>query len=177
MNTQSVEQYMDQLGQQARAASRQAAAAETSAKNIALVEAASAIEDQAQELARENNKDLEAGRTKGLDAALLDRLELTADRIAGMAEGLRQVALLTDPVGEITSMSYRPSGIQVGHMRVPLGVIGIIYESRPNVTADAAALCLKSGNASILRGGSEALHSNLAIAKCIGQGMQAAGLS
>ncbi len=177
MNTQSVEQYMDQLGQQARAASRQAAAAETSAKNIALVEAASAIEDQAQELARENNKDLEAGRTKGLDAALLDRLELTADRIAGMAEGLRQVALLTDPVGEITSMSYRPSGIQVGHMRVPLGVIGIIYESRPNVTADAAALCLKSGNASILRGGSEALHSNLAIAKCIGQGLQAAGLS
>ena len=177
MNTQSVEHYMDQLGQQARAASRQAAAAETSAKNIALVEAASAIEDQAQELARENNKDLEAGRTKGLDAALLDRLELTADRIAGMAEGLRQVALLTDPVGEITSMSYRPSGIQVGHMRVPLGVIGIIYESRPNVTADAAALCLKSGNASILRGGSEALHSNLAIAKCIGQGLQAAGLS
>ncbi|MGB5282405.1 MAG: glutamate-5-semialdehyde dehydrogenase [Arenicellales bacterium] len=177
MNRQSVEQYMDQLGQQARAASRQAAAAETSAKNIALVEAATAIEDQAQELARENNKDLEAGRAKGLDAALLDRLELTADRIAGMAEGLRQVASLPDPVGEITSMSYRPSGIQVGHMRVPLGVIGIIYESRPNVTADAAALCLKSGNASILRGGSEALHSNLAIAKCIGQGLQAAGLS
>ena len=168
---------MDQLGQQARAASRQAAAAETSAKNIALVEAATAIEDQAQELARENNKDLEAGRAKGLDAALLDRLELTADRIAGMAEGLRQVASLPDPVGEITSMSYRPSGIQVGHMRVPLGVIGIIYESRPNVTADAAALCLKSGNASILRGGSEALHSKLAIAKCIGQGLRAAGLS
>ena len=166
MNTQSVEQYVDQLGQQARVASRQAAAADTSAKNRALVEAATAIEDQAQELARENNKDLEAGRAKGLDAALLDRLELTADRIAGMAEGLRQVASLPDPVGEITSMSYRPSGIQVGHMRVPLGVIGIIYESRPNVTADAAALCLKSGNASILRGGSEALHSNLAIAKC-----------
>ena len=177
MNTQSVEQYMDQLGQQARVASRQAAAAETSAKNRALVEAATAIEDQAQELARENSKDLEAGRAKGLDAALLDRLELTAERIAGMAEGLRQVASLPDPVGEITNMSYRPSGIQVGHMRVPLGVIGIIYESRPNVTADAAALCLKSGNASILRGGSEALHSNLAIAKCIGQGLQAAGLS
>lgn len=177
MNTQSVEQYMDQLGQQARVASRQAAAAETSDKNRALVEAATAIEDQAQELAQENNKDLEAGRTKGLDAALLDRLELTAERIAGMAEGLRQVASLPDPVGEITNMSYRPSGIQVGHMRVPLGVIGIIYESRPNVTADAAALCLKSGNASILRGGSEALHSNLAIAKCIGHGLQTAGLS
>jgi glutamate-5-semialdehyde dehydrogenase len=177
MNTQSVEQYMDQLGQQARVASRQAAAADTSAKNRALVEAATAIEDQAQELAEENSKDLEAGRAKGLDAALLDRLELTAERIAGMAEGLRQVASLPDPVGEITNMSYRPSGIQVGHMRVPLGVIGIIYESRPNVTADAAALCLKSGNASILRGGSEALHSNLAIAKCIGHGLQAAGLS
>ena len=177
MNTQSVQQYMDQLGQQARVASRQAAAAETSAKNRALVEAATAIEDQAQGLAQENSKDLEAGRAKGLDAALLDRLELTAERIAGMAEGLRQVASLPDPVGEITNMSYRPSGIQVGHMRVPLGVIGIIYESRPNVTADAAALCLKSGNASILRGGSEALHSNLAIAKCIGHGLQAAGLS
>lgn len=177
MNTKSVEQYMDQLGQQARVASRQAAAADTSAKNRALVEAATAIEDQAQELAEENSKDLEAGRAKGLDAALLERLELTAERIAGMAEGLRQVASLPDPVGEITNMSYRPSGIQVGHMRVPLGVIGIIYESRPNVTADAAALCLKSGNASILRGGSEALHSNLAIAKCIGHGLQAAGLS
>lgn len=177
MNTQSVEQYMGQLGQQARVASRQAAAADTSAKNRALVEAATAIEDQAQELAEENSKDLEAGRAKGLDAALLDRLQLTAERIAGMAEGLRQVASLPDPVGEITNMSYRPSGIQVGHMRVPLGVIGIIYESRPNVTADAAALCLKSGNASILRGGSEALHSNLAIAKCIGHGLQAARLS
>ena len=168
---------MDQLGQQARVASRQAAAADTSVKNRALVEAATAIEDQSQDLAEENRKDLEAGRAKGLDAALLDRLELTAERIAGMAEGLRQVASLPDPVGEITNMSYRPSGIQVGHMRVPLGVIGIIYESRPNVTADAAALCLKSGNASILRGGSEALHSNLAIAKCIGHGLQAAGLS
>ena len=177
MNTQSVEQYMGQLGRQARVASRQAAAADTSAKNRALVEAATAIEDQAQELAEENSKDLEAGGAKGLDAALLDRLELTAERIAGMAEGLRQVVSLPDPVGEITNMSYRPSGIQVGHMRVPLGVIGIIYESRPNVTADAAALCLKSGNASILRDGSEALHSNLAIAKCIGHGLQAAGLS
>jgi glutamate-5-semialdehyde dehydrogenase len=177
MNSQSVKQYMDQLGQQARQASRQAAAAESGAKNRALIEAASAIEDQARNLAEENKKDLDAGREKGLDAALLDRLELTAERIAGMAEGLRQVASLPDPVGEITNMSYRPSGIQVGHMRVPLGVIGIIYESRPNVTADAAALCLKSGNASILRGGSEALHSNIAVAKCIGHGLQAAGLS
>ena len=177
MNTQSVEQYMEQLGKQARQASRQAAGAETGAKNRALLEAATAIEDQASSLAEENSKDLEAGRSKGLDAALLDRLELTAERIAGMAEGLRQVASLADPVGEITNMSYRPSGIQVGHMRVPLGVIGIIYESRPNVTADAAALCLKSGNASILRGGSEALHSNIAVAKCMGHGLQAAGLS
>ena len=177
MNTQSVEQYMEQLGKQARQASRQAAGAETGAKNRALLEAAAAIEDQARSLAEENSKDLDAGRSKGLDAALLDRLELTAERIAGMAEGLRQVASLADPVGEISNMSYRPSGIQVGHMRVPLGVIGIIYESRPNVTADAAALCLKSGNASILRGGSEALQSNIAVAKCMGQGLQAAGLS
>ena len=176
MNSQSVEQYMEQLGQQARQASRLAAAAQSGIKNRALLEAASAIEDQAREVAQENSRDLDAGRTAGLDAALLDRLELTADRITAMAEGLRQVATLPDPVGEITNMSFRPSGIQVGHMRVPLGVIGIIYESRPNVTADAAALCLKSGNASILRGGSEALHSNIAVANCIAQGLRAAGL-
>ena len=115
-------------------------------------------------LKTENTKDLEAGRARGLADAMLDRLELTDERIAGMAEGLRQIAALPDPVGEITDMSYRPSGIQVGKMRVPLGVIGIIYESRPNVTADAAGLCLKSGNACILRGGSEAIHSNQAIA-------------
>lgn len=177
MNSQSVEQYMEQLGQQARQASRLAAAAESGVKNKALIEAATAIEDQAQSLAEENKKDLDAGRAKGLDAALLDRLQLTDVRIEGMAEGLRQVASLPDPVGEITNMHFRPSGIQVGHMRVPLGVIGIIYESRPNVTADAAALCLKSGNASILRGGSEALHSNMAVAACIRQGLRAAGLS
>lgn len=177
MNSQSVEQYMEKLGQQARLASRQAAAAESGAKNMALLEAAIAIEDQSQLLAAENEKDLDAGREKGLDAALLDRLELTTERIAGMAEGLRQVVALADPVGEISDMHFRPSGIQVGHMRVPLGVIGIIYESRPNVTADAAALCLKSGNACILRGGSEALFSNMAVAKCVGQGLQAAGLS
>jgi glutamate-5-semialdehyde dehydrogenase len=176
MNKQSVDQYMVQLGQQARAVSRVAAAAESGDKNRALLEAAAAIEDQAKFLADENAKDLEAGRQRGLDAALLDRLELTADRITGMAEGLRQVAGLPDPVGEITDMAYRPSGIQVGRMRVPLGVIGIIYESRPNVTADAASLCLKSGNACILRGGSEALHSNIAIAQCMSSGLQAAGL-
>jgi glutamate-5-semialdehyde dehydrogenase len=177
MNSQSVEKYMEKVGQQARLASRQAAAAESGAKNRALLEAAATIEDQAGVLAVENKKDLDAGRMKGLDAALLDRLELTAERISGMAEGLRQVAALADPVGEISGMSYRPSGIQVGHMRVPLGVIGIIYESRPNVTADAAALCLKSGNACILRGGSEALYSNMAVAKCMGLGLQAAGLA
>jgi glutamate-5-semialdehyde dehydrogenase len=176
MTTQSIEQYMDQLGRQARVASRQAASMDSAAKNKALQVAADAIEDQAASLVIENSKDLDSGREHGLDAALLDRLELTAERIAGMAEGLRQVAALTDPVGEITNLRYLPSGIQVGQMRVPLGVIGIIYESRPNVTADAASLCLKSGNACILRGGSEALHSNLAVADCIHQGLQAAGL-
>jgi len=176
MNTQSIEQYMDQLGRLARAASRRAAAVDSAARNKALLAAAAAIEDQAASLAIENNRDLESGREHGLDAALLDRLELTVERIAGMAEGLRQVAALPDPVGEITDMRYMPSGIQVGHMRVPLGVIGIIYESRPNVTADAASLCLKSGNACILRGGSEALHSNLALAACLRQGLEAAGL-
>jgi glutamate-5-semialdehyde dehydrogenase len=176
MNMQTLEEYMNQLGQQAREASKLAAAAESRDKNRALLEAASAIEDRAGDLAAENAKDLDAGREHGLDAALLDRLELTPDRIAAMAEGLRQVAALPDPVGEITNLVYRPSGIQVGHMRVPLGVIGIIYESRPNVTADAASLCLKSGNACILRGGSEAIHSNIAIANCMEQGLQAAGL-
>ncbi len=127
-------------------------------------------------LLAENEKDLAAGRDNGLDDALLDRLALNEERVNGMAEGLRQIAALPDPVGEIGDMSYRPSGIQVGKMRVPLGVIGIIYESRPNVTADAAALCLKSGNAAILRGGSEAAHSNQAIAACIHQGLEAASL-
>lgn len=176
MNMESLEEYMDQLGLLAKTASRQAAATESGDKNRALIEAATAIEDQAQKLTDENARDLDAGRQRGLDAALLDRLELTPERISGMAEGLRQVAALPDPVGEITDMSFRPSGIQVGHMRVPLGVIGIIYESRPNVTADAASLCLKSGNACILRGGSEAIHSNIAIADCMGHGLQAAGL-
>ena len=127
-------------------------------------------------LLAENQKDLDAGKANGLDAALLDRLALNEERVSGMAEGLRQIATLPDPVGEISGLNYRPSGIQVGKMRVPLGVIGIIYESRPNVTADAAALCLKSGNAAILRGGSEAFNSNQAIAKLIHQGLTEAGL-
>jgi glutamate-5-semialdehyde dehydrogenase len=171
-----VKAYMQTLGQQARAASRQLARAHTNAKNEALLAMAAAIEADAERLIAENQKDLEAGKAKGLDEALLDRLELNPERIAGMAEGLRQIASLPDPVGEIEELKYRPSGIQVGKMRVPLGVIGIIYESRPNVTADAAGLCLKSGNAAILRGGSEAEHSNQAIAACIQQGLEQAGL-
>ena len=171
-----VKQYMQQVGQQARQAARVLLRTPTGPKNKALLATAEAILAREAELLAENRKDMEAGAAKGLDAALLDRLELTPDRIAAMAEGLQQVAALPDPVGEITDMNYRPSGIQVGKMRVPLGVIGIIYESRPNVTADAAALCLKSGNAAILRGGSEAQHSNQAIAACIHEGLKAAGL-
>jgi glutamate-5-semialdehyde dehydrogenase len=150
--------------------------ADTGKKDAALIAIAGAIEAAAGTLKAENARDLEAGRLHGLDAALLDRLELTDARIAAMAEGLREIALLPDPVGSIGDLKYRPSGIQVGRMRVPLGVIGIIYESRPNVTADAAGLCLKAGNAAILRGGSEALHSNQAISKCIHLGLDAAGL-
>ena len=171
-----IQKYMLELGRNARQAARVLARAETSAKNRALDLMASAIEDTAAELISENAQDLAAGEANGLDAALLDRLELNPDRIAAMAEGLRQIAALPDPIGEISEMSFRPSGIQVGKMRVPLGVVGIIYESRPNVTADAAGLCLKSGNAAILRGGSEALHSNQAIARCIESGLRAADL-
>lgn len=182
MNTDQTSQisdvpaYMTQLGEQARNAATAISRADPGAKNRALEAMADAIEAAADTLKAENRKDLEAGKAKGLDAALLDRLELTDGRIAGMAEGLRQVAALPDPVGAISDLDYRPSGIQVGRMRVPLGVIGIIYESRPNVTADAAGLCLKSGNATILRGGSEAMHSNQAIAACIRQGLESAGL-
>ncbi len=171
-----IPRYMRNLGEQARAAGRRMNAAHSGDKNAALAAIAEAILANRQQLAAENALDLEAGRAQGLDAALLDRLELTDARIDAMAEGLRQIAALQDPVGEITNLAYRPSGIQVGKMRVPLGVIGIIYESRPNVTADAAGLCLKSGNACILRGGSEALHSNQAIAACIRTGLQSAGL-
>ena len=173
---QDVRQYMQEVGQRARAAARLISRAETAAKNAALTAMAAEIERQADALMAANRKDLEAGKTQGLDAALLDRLELNAARIQAMAEGLRQIAALPDPVGEITDLNYRPSGIQVGRMRVPLGVIGIIYESRPNVTADAAGLCLKSGNATILRGGSEAIHSNRAVAACIQAGLKQAGL-
>ena len=168
--------YMAEVGQRARAAGRELARAETAAKNAALLAMADAIDAAVDTLKAENAKDLEAGRQNGLDEAMLDRLALTDERIATMAEGLRQIAALPDPVGAISDLNYRPSGIQVGRMRVPLGVIGIIYESRPNVTADAAGLCLKSGNATILRGGSEAIHSNMAVARCIQQGLAEAGL-
>ncbi|MEA2094950.1 MAG: glutamate-5-semialdehyde dehydrogenase [Pseudomonadota bacterium] len=168
--------YMQAAGRRARAAAREMSRAETGVKNAALTAMAAAIEGAVDQLTAENEKDLVAGRQQGLDAALLDRLELNVARIAAMAEGLREIAALPDPVGSISDMNYRPSGIQVGRMRVPLGVIGIIYESRPNVTADAAALCLKSGNAAILRGGSEAMHSNQAIAACIHEGLASAGL-
>jgi len=171
-----IPEYMQAVGVRARAAAREIARAGTGRKDAALIAIATAIEAGADELKAENDKDLAAGRQHGLDAALLDRLELTDARIAAMAEGLREIALLADPVGSISEMNHRPSGIQVGRMRVPLGVIGIIYESRPNVTADAAALCLKSGNAAILRGGSEAIHSNQAISRYIHQGLAAAGL-
>ena len=172
----NIAQYMQTLGQQARDASRALARAGSEQKNTALLAMAAAIRASADLLKQENAKDLIAGQDKGLDAALLDRLTLTDARIESMAEGLEQIAALPDPVGEISNMTYRPSGIQLGQMRVPLGVIGIIYESRPNVTADAAGLCLKSGNATILRGGSEAMHSNQAIAACIQRGLAAANL-
>jgi glutamate-5-semialdehyde dehydrogenase len=167
---------MQQLGQRARAAATAMSCADAGVKNTALNAIADAIDASAEKLKTENSKDIQAGKDKGLDSAMLDRLELNDARIAAMSEGLRQVAALADPVGEITDMAHRPSGIQIGKMRVPLGVIGIIYESRPNVTADAAGLCIKSGNAAILRGGSEAIYSNKAIAVCIQQGLVKAGL-
>ncbi len=171
-----IKAYILSVGENARTAARLIGRAETASKNRALLGIASRLESDAQSLIYENAKDLEAGRAKGLDAAMLDRLTLSAKNVKAMADGLREVAALADPVGEITGLAYRPSGIQVGRMRVPLGVIGIIYESRPNVTADAAALCLKSGNACILRGGSEAIHSNRAIAERVRAGLAEAGL-
>ncbi|WP_086481319.1 glutamate-5-semialdehyde dehydrogenase [Oceanospirillum sanctuarii] len=172
----NIKEYMQEMGQKARLASRAIAKADTGLKNKALLATADALDAARPVLTEANEKDLENGRNNGLDSALLDRLALTPKVIDTMIEGLRQVAALPDPVGEITDMNYRPSGIQLGKMRVPLGVIGIIYESRPNVTVEAASLCLKSGNAVILRGGSEAIHSNQAIAKCLAQGLEAAGL-
>ncbi len=172
----TLKDQMQVLGQQARHASRAMAAADTNAKNQALLATAKAIKAQSAALLAANAKDMAAGRANGLEPAMLDRLELTPKRIDAMIEGLEQVAALADPIGEITDMRYMPTGIQVGRMRVPLGVIGIIYESRPNVTVEAASLCLKSGNACILRGGSEAIHSNMAIAACVRIGLQEAGL-
>lgn len=171
-----IQQYMQTLGQQARQASRAMARATTGVKNQALLNIAQQIEASRDVLKQANAKDMVRGEANGLDAALLDRLELTDARIDVMLEGLNQVAGLADPVGGITDLNYRPSGIQVGKMRVPLGVIGIIYESRPNVTIEAASLCLKSGNATILRGGSEAIESNQALAICIAKGLEEAGL-
>jgi glutamate-5-semialdehyde dehydrogenase len=171
-----VKTIMQNMGKSAREASRLMAAADTAAKNTALLATIEAINASRGALAEANAKDMAAGAEKGLEAAMLDRLELTPARIDGMIEGLNQVAALADPIGEITDLRYMPSGIQVGKMRVPLGVIGIIYESRPNVTAEAASLCLKSGNATILRGGSEAIHSNQAIAVCIRAGLEKADL-
>lgn len=168
---------MRTLGQSARLASRLMAKADTAAKNRALVAMADALVRDTVLLIAENVKDVENARSAALDTAFVDRLVLTEKAIALMAEGLRQIADLPDPVGEITDLKFRPSGIQVGKMRVPLGVVGIIYESRPNVTADAAGLCLKSGNACILRGGSEAIHSNRAIAARVQEGLAAAGLA
>jgi glutamate-5-semialdehyde dehydrogenase len=172
----SVADYMQQLGSQAKAASTVLATAPTLVKNNALIAMANALDASRSGLIAANEKDLLAGRNNGLDNAMLDRLRVSDEGIDAMMVGLRQVAALADPVGEISEMSFRPSGIQLGKMRVPLGVVGIIYESRPNVTVDAASLCIKSGNAAILRGGSEATHSNQAIAQCVKQGLLAAGL-
>jgi glutamate-5-semialdehyde dehydrogenase len=176
MSDLNVKDYMAELGRNARVAARVIAAASTGLKNKALLAIAEQLDKSRITLVAENQKDLAAGKANGLDAAMLDRLAVKPATIDGMIEGLRQVAALPDPCGEISDMSYRPSGIQVGKMRVPLGVVGIIYESRPNVTIDAASLCLKSGNAAILRGGSEAIHSNRAIANCLQAGLKAVGL-
>src|SRR5258706_2003393 len=169
--------YMRAVGAAARIAARELARADTNAKNQALLAIAAAVRRDERKLLAANAQDVAAAKADGQDAAFLDRLTLTSHAIFAMADGLVQIAELPDPVGEITDLRYRPSGIQVGKMRVPLGVVGIIYESRPNVTADAAALCLKSGNATILRGGSEALRSNQAIAACVHHGLRAAGLT
>jgi len=173
---QDIKVYMQTLGQQARQASRQLPTASTAQKNAALEQIAVTLQEKMAWLIAENAKDLAQGEANGLDAAMLDRLSLTEQGVAAMAEGLRQIATLKDPIGQISEMSYMPSGIEVGKMRVPLGVVGIIYESRPNVTIDAAALCLKSGNAALLRGGSEAEHSNRALAACIQIALKQSGL-
>jgi len=171
-----VKKYMQQVGVEARAASRLMAKADTNARNLALTTIAQAIRREKSALLAANKLDMDAARAAGMDAAMLDRLALSEKSITAMAEGLEQIVALADPIGEITNLKYRPSGIQVGNMRVPLGVIGIIYEARPNVTVDAAGLCIKSGNATILRGGSEAIHCNQALAKLVHEGLNKAGL-
>ncbi len=173
---QNIKEYMDQLGKSARQASRHIANADTNAKNMALTNIANAILREKASLLAANEKDLTVAKENGLESALLDRLTLTAKTVDSMAEGLLQIASLADPIGQMDGFKYMPSGIQVGQMRVPLGVIGIIYEARPNVTADAAGLCIKSGNAAILRGGSEAIHCNQALAKLVHEGLEKAGL-
>lgn len=176
MTTQTIQDLLHTLGQQARTASRLLARAATAEKNKALRCAAQSLRTHLEPLLQANGRDLEQARVQGADSAFLDRLTLTPNSIESMAAGLEQIATLPDPVGEITGLSRRPSGIEVGRMRVPLGVIGIIYEARPNVTADAAGLCIKSGNACLLRGGSEALHSNQIIAQAMHEGLSQAGL-
>jgi len=171
-----IKAYMQQVGQNARAASRAMARADTNAKNLALITIANAIRRDKAKLLAANQQDLDTAKASGLDAAMLDRLALSEKSIATMVDGLEQIAKLTDPIGEISELKYRPTGIQVGKMRVPLGVIGIIYEARPNVTVDAAGLCIKSGNAAILRGGSEAIYCNQALAAIVQEGLAAAGL-
>ncbi len=174
--TTPIDTYMHTIGQAARRASRAMAKADTASKNRALSLIAAAIRRDAALLSAANQRDLDAARAAGLAPAMLDRLSLSDKAIATMAEGLEQIAALADPIGEISNMKYQPSGIQVGQMRVPLGVIGIIYEARPNVTVDAAGLCIKSGNATILRGGSEAIQCNQALAKLVKEGLAGAGL-
>ena len=164
------------MGREARTASHTMAKIDSSSKNKALTEIAASIKNNEKNLLAANRDDLEAAKAQGLDSALIDRLTLTSKGVTNMVEGLLQIASLADPVGEISDLNYRPSGIQVGKMRVPLGVIGIIYEARPNVTADAAGLCIKAGNAAILRGGSEAYNCNQAIAACVKEGLRISGL-
>ena len=176
-NMTDITAYMQTVGKQARAASRALAAANTGEKNVALMSIYEALKDAKSDILSANKIDMDNGQKNDLDAALLDRLELNDARFEGMLQGLKDVSTLPDPIGEVTDMTFRPSGIHLGKMRVPLGVVGMIYESRPNVTLEAASLALKSGNAIILRGGSEAFESNQAIAKCIHKGLQKAGLS
>jgi glutamate-5-semialdehyde dehydrogenase len=176
MNIANIKDYMDALGKSARTASRAIANADTNVKNAALTNIAHAILREKESLLAANAEDLAAAKKNGLESALVDRLTLTAKTVDSMAEGLLQIASLADPIGQMNNFKYMPSGIQVGQMRVPLGVIGIIYEARPNVTADAAGLCIKSGNAAILRGGSEAIHCNQALAKLVHEGLAKAGL-